>query len=243
AITFPHPREEDRLVIAREGSVIAQLVGLAEHSLEGYPISPEMGAWFILTGMFEAQDPVRMRYLTYERSEFSRATLTLEVESWVPPEEVLKQYRHAQNELLGKRPRSLKGRTLAVFEFVNRNKGGNWSELFETWNKQHPRWRFKDPRHLNTVYTRAVEYVAGVKLAKTKEQEQPKIVGTDRCGSPILADKWYLLHPREEGKEGDSYTGTFESREEAQGDPRSENSEVLTAKKLVDELTKRARNN
>jgi hypothetical protein len=128
--------------------------------LEGYTISAEMGLWFILTGVFAFQDPVRMRYLTYRRSEFSRSTLTLEVEGWVPPEEVSKQYRHAQNELLGKTPRSLKGRTLAVFEFVNRNRDRDWAELFEAWNKEHPSWRFKDPRHLNTTYTRALVYIA-----------------------------------------------------------------------------------
>ena len=104
AITFPHPREEGQFVVARKRSVIAELASLAEQRLEGYPISAEMGVWFILTGVFAFQDPVRIRYLTYRRSEFSRSTLTLEVEGWVPPEEVSKQYRHAQNELLGKRP-------------------------------------------------------------------------------------------------------------------------------------------
>jgi hypothetical protein len=162
--------------------------------LEGYPISREMSVWFILTGEFIPQDPVKMRYVTYRRPEFNRTTLTLEVEGWVPPEEVVRQYRHAQSELPGKRPSSLKGRTLAVFEFVNENKGGDWAELCEAWNKQHPGWRFEDPRHLNTTYTRALEYIAGIKPTKDKDGKQPEVVGTDQHGFPIYAGKWYLLH-------------------------------------------------
>lgn len=160
AITFPHPREEGQFVVARQRSVVAELAKLAEQRLEGYPISGEMGVWFILTGEFIPQDPVRMRYVTYRRPEFSRTTLTLEIEGWLPPEEVLEQYRYAQEEILGKTPRSLKGKTLTVFEFVNRNRGKDWSELFEAWNRKHPSWRFRDPRHLNTTYTRALEYIA-----------------------------------------------------------------------------------
>jgi hypothetical protein len=63
-------------------------------------------------------------------------------------------------------------------------------------------------------------------------------VGTDPHGFPIFAGKWYLLHPGSK-EEGHGYTGSFESREEALADPRSENSEVLTAKQLVARLEER----
>jgi hypothetical protein len=167
---FPHPREEDRFVVAKPGSVIENVGRLAEDRLQGYPISPEMGVWFILTGEFVPEDPVRIRYMTIREPELiSRTTITLEVESWLPPEEVLKQYRHAQREILGKTPRSLKRDTLAMFEFVDQNKGRSWSELFEAWNEGHPPpQHFKDRSHLYTAYTRAVENIAGVKRAKTK---------------------------------------------------------------------------
>jgi hypothetical protein len=131
-------------------------------------------------------------------------------ESWLPPEEVLEQYRHAQQEILGKTPRSLRRNTLAVFEF-------SWRELLEAWNKEHPRGpRFEGPRHLYQTFTRAVEYVAGVKPAKGKCL---KTAGTDSHGFPIYAEKWYLLHE-------DGYTGTFDSPEEALADLRGEKSEI-----------------
>ena len=117
----------------------------------------------------------------------SRTTITLEVESWMPPEEVFEQYHHAQQEILGKTTRSLKRNTLAVFDFVNQHKEDSWRELSEAWNKGHPRGpRFEDPRHLYQTFTRAVEYVAGVKPAKEKWL---KIAGTDSHGFPIYAEK------------------------------------------------------
>jgi hypothetical protein len=236
AITFHHPREEDQVVIAREGSFIAQLVRLAEDRLRGYPISVDMGVWFILTGEFISQDPVRLRYVRYRHPEFSRTTFTLEVEGWVPPEEVLEQYRHAQHEVLGGTPRSLKRRTVALFGFVHRYKGKSWRELFDAWNKAHRDQRFRDRSHLFTTYMRAREYIAGAKPTKDEEGERPKIAGTDPHGFPIFAGKWYLLHSNGNGEEPPSYTGSFDSCEEAQDDPRSENSEVLTAKQLVARL-------
>jgi hypothetical protein len=240
AVIFPHPREKDRFVVAAQDSFIGQLVELVEKDMAGYPITTEMGVWFILTGEFFAEDPVHIRYTTVRRPwVMSRTTITLEVESWVPPEEVLEQYRHAQHEVLGKTPRSLKRDTLAVLELVNQHDDKSWRERLKIWNKGHPQARhFKDPRHLYQSYMRAVENVAGVKPVKEGRLE---IAGTDPHGMPIFAGKWYLLHTNGNGEEPPSYTGSFESREEAQDDPRSENSEVLTAKQLVARLAVKRR--
>jgi hypothetical protein len=153
---FPHPHEENRFVLARQNSVIAHMVDIVERALQGYPISLDRGVWFILTGEFIPEDPVRIRYMTVQHPDFGRTTFTLEVEAWLPPEEVLDQYRHTQSQVLGKTPRSPKRKALNVFEFVNRHKGKSWGELFELWNEQHPNDRFKDRSHLWTSYTRTL---------------------------------------------------------------------------------------
>ena len=232
AVIFPHPRGEDGFVVAKPESIIGDVANLAEESLRGYPISREMGAWFILTGKFVTEDSVRMRYMTLRRSELTRTTITLEVESWLPPEEVLEQYRHAQHEILSGTPRSLKRKTVTLIEFVNRRKGKSWGELFAAWNKEYPGQRFRDRSHLFTTYMRALEYIAGVKPTKDKVGKRLKVAGTDPHGWPIIADKWYILHP-------DGYTGSFDSREEAEADPKSAGYEVLTAAQLVARFAER----
>ena len=231
AVVVVHPREKDRFVVARTKSIMADIVSLAEDTLKGYPISREMGVWFILTGEFIPEDPIRIHYTTTRRpEELHRTTITLEVESWLSPEEVLEQYRHAQHKILGRTPRSLKRDTLAVFSFVNQRRGKSWSKRVEAWNEEHPRKRFKDRRHLYQAYMRAVEILTGVEPPKARKRS---VLGTLADGTVIFSDKWYLLHAR------GGFTGTFDSREEAQADHRSADSEVLTSQEILTRLIAR----
>jgi hypothetical protein len=152
---------EGRFVVAQPGSIIGDAVRLAEVSLSGFPISSETGVWFILTGEFISEAPVRIHYVTIQRPYLlKRTTITLEVECWLPPGEVLEQYRHAQHQMLGGTPRSLKGRTVDLFEFVNQHKGKTWRELFDAWNEAHPSQRFRDRSYLYTTYMRSLNTLA-----------------------------------------------------------------------------------
>src|SRR5688572_27957219 len=111
-------------------SIIGEIVNLVEKCMRDYPYCLETGVRFILTSEFVPEDPVRIRYMTTRRPELmSRTTITLEVESWLPTEELLEQYRHAQSHILGKTPRSLKRRALSVLQFVKEHKGESWRNL------------------------------------------------------------------------------------------------------------------
>lgn len=130
----------------------------------------------------------------------------------------------------------MKRKTVSLFEFVDHHKGKSWSGHLDAWNKAHPGQRFRDRSHVYTTYIRALEYIAGVKPTKDNDGKRLKAAGTDSRGWPIIADKWYILHP-------DGYTGSFDSRGEAEADPRSEGSEVLTAEQLVVRWAERTKNN
>ena len=149
---------------------------------------------------------------------------------------MLKKFTYAQQEILGKTPRSLKRKTLNVFKLVNNHKGKSWSELLEIWNQEHSHEGFKYRSRLYDTYARAFELLTGVELVTAKRLGADtglEILGTDLHGWPIFANKWYLLHEN-------GYTGTFDSREEAETDPRRASStEVLTAKQLLARLAER----
>jgi hypothetical protein len=124
-------------------------------------------------------------------------------------------------------------------------------EYVALWDEQHPNEKYDgDTWRFWRGYDRARRAVMSPSYgwpaestATSKEQpktKQPQIAGTDPYGRPIFAGKWYLLHPGGK-KERHDYTGTFESRNEALADPRSENSEVLTARQLVASLAERER--
>ena len=175
---FPHPADPGGYVVTRERSVLAELANISEYSLEGYPIDSAKGAWFILTGDFIPSDPVRISYTGIEAygsrkgPGFKRTTIAVEAEGWMSPEEVAEHYRYAQRHVFGKTPRSLDDKSLAVFEFVNRNKERErstivnqnkpWEALLREWNKIHPAQRFGQRRHLYQAYQRALRKIAAL---------------------------------------------------------------------------------
>ena len=158
-ILFPYPDQPDRYVVVKEGSVLDELTRISEKRLRGYPIDSDKGSWFVLTGEFIATDPAHISYTKATHFDFSRSTITIEVEGWTSPEEVAGHYRDAQREVVGKAPRSLEAKSLAVFEFVNRNEGKTWEALLQDWNKAHPAQRFKQRGHLHTAYERALDKI------------------------------------------------------------------------------------
>jgi hypothetical protein len=118
-------------------------------------------------------------------------------ESWLPPEEVLKQCTHAQQELLGKTPRSLKRKTLNVFKLVPKTRVSLGVYPWKYATKNTPAKNSKYRSHLYDTYARAFELLTGIDLITAERLEADtglEVLGTDSYGSPIFADKWYLLH-------------------------------------------------
>jgi hypothetical protein len=96
-----------------------------------------------------------------------------------------------------------------------------------TWGHE----RSEDREHRDTTAARDNESPMLSKPTKTDNDLQ--ILGNDSYGWPIFADKWYLLHEN-------GYTGTFESREEAEADSRrTPTTEVLTSAQLLARLEER----
>ena len=157
---FPHPEEKSHYVAATEKSVLAVLARLSEQRLRGYPISPEKGSWFILTGEFIPTNPVRIFYENLKHPNFQHSTITVEAESWMSPEEIAEHYRYAQKQILGKTPRSLEAKSLDVFDFVNRNKGKTLDERLRVRNKKNPTCRFGQRGHFYHAYKRDLRKIA-----------------------------------------------------------------------------------
>lgn len=159
---FPHPHDEGVYIVAKSGSVLAELFTLSFEQLAGYPIAPNKVLWFILTGEFIPSAPVDTRYEKFGHGEFKRTKITLEVEAWMPAEEIVKYYRYAQKELLGRVPRSLGNRDLDLIDFVHGNRHLSRKEQFELWNdKQPPKRQFRQQGHLTTAYSRALKRLTG----------------------------------------------------------------------------------
>jgi hypothetical protein len=188
---------------------------------------------------------------------FGYGFVTLKIEPWVDPKLVWKVYTDIQRGLRnGRRNRRLGSKSLKLLRFVNErvnvaelSRAGRREEgpgLVAAWDRKYPDDSYDgNTKEFWKAYDRARRAVVSPSYEWRSENDtpteeppkakRPKIAGTDSRGFPIFADKWYLLHSN-----GGS-TGTFESREEALADHRSENSEVLTSEQLVARLAERTK--
>lgn len=136
------------------GSRIDQLGSLAGWLAELFPWKIGAAALFVLTGV-----PPRVEAIegTYERKSgpgWSRETVTLTVEPWVPAESVKRMYEGAQRESLGGMlgrgtPIRRRDKALAVWLFSQEQevRAGHpiaIRKLLNLWNDAHPDDRYKD---------------------------------------------------------------------------------------------------
>lgn len=158
------PRDPNQHIATRANSVLARLARAADR-LGGalHPISPENALWFILTGEFVPEPPVRIKWeQASAHGWYKRTRISIEVEGWLTAEEVAAQYRHAQRQVFGRTPRSLAAKSCALLDFARENSAETWQEIYERWNKEHPAWRFKQVGHLHQLHKRALGKLAGL---------------------------------------------------------------------------------
>jgi hypothetical protein len=90
-------------------------------SLSGrYPWTEDEAMRFVLTGKVPDVPSLyaRIRLSGSEDNLFSYGTVTLRVEPWVSAESVERFYREMQSQMLGRKPRKLERRNVALFRFV-----------------------------------------------------------------------------------------------------------------------------
>jgi len=262
----PFPGEDGythRVLVGRQ-SVLGALYDEVSRLIQRYPWEEPDAVWFLLTGETPWVVPLTWQFRGVSsgigEDSFGYGFITLKIEYWMSPEVVQRIYSDIQRGLHGeRRARRLEEKSLKLLRFVTegmdpltltdaerkmtprqlrRRKG---PRLVAAWDKENPKhqyegntWKFwRDYDRIRQAVVspsfqlRGESYTPAPKPLKT---QRLKVAGTDPHGWPIYAGKWYLL------RKNGGYTGPFESREEAQDDPRSENSEVLTAEQLVARL-------
>jgi hypothetical protein len=110
--------------------------------------------------------------------------ITLEVAAWLSPESVRAIFRAAQEQVRGKRPRTLSEKALLRFEFVDRARAKRaateptWEALLEQWKAtpagKRPKYRCKTWRQLRRSYLETEEALLspGLKAPSRKRKRQ-----------------------------------------------------------------------
>jgi hypothetical protein len=265
----PYPGEDGRThrVLVKQQSVLGKLHDKVSRLIQQYPWEESDAVWFVLTGETPQVAPLTWQARWFRNyigdDSFGYGFVTLKIEPWVDPKLVWKVYSDIQRGLRnGRRNRRLAPKSLELLRFVNERvnvadlsraeRRKEAPKLVAAWDTENPDDSFEgNTKEFWKAYQRARRAVmtpfyqwhdeSDTPAEKPPQTKHLKVVGTDPHGFPIFAGKWYLLHTNGNGEEPPSYTGSFESREEAQDDPRSENSEVLTAKQLVARLAVKRR--
>jgi len=167
------------------GSELGYLKNISSRLAKRYPWTEDQACYLILTGQ-----PIKALTLRGRVSEIATgvaahryrgATITLEIDHWMPSEYVRQAYHNVQHDLLGENNRQPELRNVEVFRFVvvysqlqvvSREEGlakltiPRWKKLREFWNKEYPEgheWHYpkKKEHRFSRDFYRGQEAVIG----------------------------------------------------------------------------------
>lgn len=153
---------EPQTAYAWNGSVIADLGGLAASITFDLPWSQDEAIWFILTGKYPAVAPVRGELEYDSAGEYRRAMIKLTIIPRTQPGYVQRVYRQLQKQLIRGRNRAPGAQALAVFCFVVdetgiREQKRKWGELRKLWNETYR--NYQDETHQREDWSYASDSV------------------------------------------------------------------------------------
>jgi hypothetical protein len=148
-----------------EGSLLERLHDLSEKlRSELFPYwSVAEASWVVLTGYVrEAPRCLVGEVESLSNEHLTRKVVTLRVEPWIAAETVLRTYQYLQALTLGRRPRAVSERNLAMVRFVMKQLRTlvttslqvqavpirvSWRKLMDSWNRENEdRWAYEDER-------------------------------------------------------------------------------------------------
>ncbi len=123
----------------RVGGVLDELWHLTDRLVKRYGWKEDQAAVFILSGVTPYLPGIRLE-TDYREDCPAASRITLIVDPFVPPQEVLGTYSRVRQQILkGRyRPLSEKHLRLAVFAAEQKRKGVTWAAVMEEWNQAHP---------------------------------------------------------------------------------------------------------
>jgi hypothetical protein len=149
------PGADPAFVLASPLSLVGGLRRLAELLRNETTWSEEDSAWFSLTGDPPVIEPLLM---SLQRGR-DRSVVRLEIEPWIPQDEVLAAYRQAQRELLPHANHLVRERSGELARFIaTGGRGMTTRAQMKLWNSLHPDWIERDPRN----FARRARHSAGL---------------------------------------------------------------------------------
>ena len=142
-------------VEVRSGSVLDELRLISEYLSERHYWYDKTVPGFVLSGIRPLLAPIQFRH---DASAYFHDTVKIEAPIWVTAETVKQHFSLMQRALLKRRHRSISGRMLELFQFVQergeplKNARGAWDKLWLEWNSSHPEKQYGAVRQFRRDY-------------------------------------------------------------------------------------------
>jgi hypothetical protein len=139
-----------------------------------YPWTEAEASWFVLTGEATVPKALLGEADAFIGDHLTYGTVTLKVEPWMAAETVIKAYQYLQMQMLGRKPRALSRRNLAVARFVMGELSElilseaeqrreptrlSWRILMDRWNQRNQESTYQDERQFYRDFYRAARAV------------------------------------------------------------------------------------
>ena len=135
---------------------------LADTLAESYPWQPAQAAAFVLEGVIPLATPFMLGLpQPVHEGRPRRAKLTMEVDLWMPADEVLRAYREVQRAVLPGHNRPIGPASIELVNYVmsrrasESDRRSTWQSLLERWNIEHPDRRYANYRSFRSAFERA----------------------------------------------------------------------------------------
>jgi len=143
-------------------SPLDKLRKLAESLAQSYPWQPAQAAAFVLEGLIPLATPFMLRLPQPQHDNRPRrAKLIMEIDLWIPADEVLRAYREVQREVLPGHNRPISQGSIELVNHVMRERASQidpqptWQRLMDGWNTEHPSRRYANFRNFRSAFERA----------------------------------------------------------------------------------------
>jgi hypothetical protein len=124
------------------GSFVAELASLCRSLEKSYPWRVEDAVWFVLMDYPPPASGAACEVHWSREEDYNSCRITLELQPWITADSARRIYARVQGRLLGGSNHRFLGKTLALFDFWERNRGRRkelgWEGLMKLWNGECP---------------------------------------------------------------------------------------------------------
>lgn len=145
-LAFPGAASVERVRVP-QASVLGRLSAIANELCDTYRWPDYAATWFVLTGRMPLNWPIDIDEVVVYDPHQRTVAIRLVVAPWMPAPAILKAFIELQKKVTTVSSRAPSDRRLALLRFELESQAGTVRERLAQWNRDVPRWAYRDVRN------------------------------------------------------------------------------------------------